>query len=117
MFGLGGNILKTYFDYMIMASKDSDRDGELWFRYLRKVRKDEGTKLTEDDINRLLRSHVLSSFQKVTLQDALNEGTYTREHILGLSRRHKPNSEVVVLAQKYGLGHIYENRLNDINEK
>lgn len=63
--------MKTYFDYMIMASKDADRDGELWFRYLRKVIKDEGTKLSEDDVNRLVQSHVLSPFQKVTLQDAL----------------------------------------------
>jgi hypothetical protein len=35
----------------------------------------------------LLKNPTLTPFQKITLQDALTEGTHTREHVLQANRK------------------------------
>lgn len=75
---------------MVRASEHAGSDGDLWFRYLYKVIKDEETKLTTDDVEQLLKNPTLTPFQKITLQDALTEGTHTREHVLQANRKSQP---------------------------
>ena len=43
--------MTTWYDYMVRASEHAGSDGDLWFRYLYKVIKDEETKLTTDDVS------------------------------------------------------------------
>lgn len=82
--------MRTWYEYMIDASKDCGHDGDLWLRYLYKVIQDGDTKLTDNDVAQLLASPVLTQFQKVSLQDALTEGTHMREHILRANRKFQP---------------------------
>lgn len=82
--------MTTWYDYMVRASEHAGSDGDLWFRYLYKVIKDEETKLTTDDVEQLLKNPTLTPFQKITLQDALTEGTHTREHVLQANRKSQP---------------------------
>lgn len=79
-----------WYEYMVRASEHSQRDGDLWFRYLYKVIRDDVTKLSPEDVKLLLQNPVLTPFQKVTLQDALTEGTHTREHVLQANRKSEP---------------------------
>lgn len=80
----------NWYEYMVRASEHARHDGDLWFRYLYKVIRDDGTKLTSEDVERLLKNPTLTPFQKITLQDALTEGTHTREHVLQANRKSKP---------------------------
>lgn len=82
--------MTTWYDYMICASEHSQKDGDLWFRYLYKVIQDEETKLTSDDVEQLLKNPILTPFQKITLQDALTDGTHTREYVLQANRKSQP---------------------------
>ena len=82
--------MTTWYDYMIRASEHSQKDGNLWFRYLYKVIQDEGTKLSSDDVEQLLKNPTLTPFQKITLQDALTDGTHTRKHVLQANRKSQP---------------------------
>ena len=82
--------MTAWYDYMIRASEHARSDGDLWFRYLYKVIQDDETKLTDDDVKRLLNNPHLTPFQKITLQDALTEGTHTREHVLQANRKSQP---------------------------
>ena len=79
--------MTTWYDYMIRASEHSQKDGDLWFRYLYKVIQDDETKLSSDDVEQLLKNPTLTPFQKITLQDALTDGTHTREHVLQANRK------------------------------
>lgn len=56
--------MTTWYDYMVRASEHAGSDGDLWFRYLYKVIKDEETKLTTDDVEKLLKNPTLTPFQK-----------------------------------------------------
>lgn len=56
--------MTTWYDYMVRASEHAGSDGDLWFRYLYKVIKDEETKLTTDDVEQLLKNPTLTPFQK-----------------------------------------------------
>ena len=78
--------MTRWYDYMVRASEHAGSDGDLWFRYLYKVIKDEETKLTTDDVEQLLKNPTLTPFQKITLQDALTDGTHT----LQANRKSKP---------------------------
>ena len=82
--------MTTWYDYMVCASEHSQKDGDLWFRYLYKVIQDEGTKLSFDDVEQLLKNPILTPFQKITLQDALTDGTHTREYVLQANRKNQP---------------------------
>lgn len=95
--------MTTLYDYMISASEHAGSDGDLWLRYLYKVIKDEGTKLTTDDVECLLKTSILTPFQKITLQDALTEGTHTREYVLRANRKTKPKDILRLFREgKYG---------------
>lgn len=74
--------LPDFSDYMVRASEHSQKDGDLLFRYLYKIIQDEETKLSSDDVEQLIKNPTLASFQKITLQDALTDGTHTREIML-----------------------------------
>lgn len=86
-----------WYEYMVRASEHSQRDGDLWFRYLYKVIRDDVTKLSPEDVKLLLQNPVLTPFQKVTLQDALTEGTHTREHVLQANRKSEPKDLLAFL--------------------
>ena len=86
-----------WYEYMVRASGHSQQDGDLWFRYLYKVIRDDVTKLSPEDVERLLQNPVLTPFQKVTLQDALTEGTHTREHVLQANRKSEPKDLLAIL--------------------
>lgn len=91
------------YDYMVSASEHAQKDGDLWFRYLYKVIQDDETKITEEDVERLLKNPNLTIFQKITLQDALTEGTHTREHVLQANRKSKPKDILKLFREgKYG---------------
>lgn len=95
--------MTTWYDYMVRASEHAQRDGGLWFRYLYKVIQDEETKLTSEDVEKLLKNPTLTPFQKVTLQDALKEGTHTREHVLRANRKTPPKDILKLFKEgKYG---------------
>ena len=106
--------MTTWYDYMVRASEHAGSDGDLWFRYLYKVIKDEETKLTTDDVEQLLKNPTLTPFQKITLQDALTEGTHTREHVLQANRKSQPKDILKLFRgrSKY-LGQNYVNTTSE----
>lgn len=79
--------MTTWYDYMVRASKHAEKDGDLWFRYLYKVIQPSETKLSTNDIEKLLANPILPPWQKITLQDALTEGTHTRNHVLKANQK------------------------------
>lgn len=91
---------------MVRASEHAGSDGDLWFRYLYKVIKDEETKLTTDDVEQLLKNPTLTPFQKITLQDALTEGTHTREHVLQANRKSQPKDILKLFREGNYRGYI-----------
>lgn len=93
----------NWYNYMIQASEHAKKDGDLWFRYLYKVIQDNGTKLTADDVRKLLKDPNLTPFQKITLQDALTEGTHTREHVLSANRK-TPPKDILTLFREGNYG-------------
>lgn len=95
--------MTRWYNYMVKASKHAGGDGDLWFRYLYKVIQDNETKLTADDVKQLLKNPSLSPFQKITLQDALTDGTHTREHVLQANRKSQPKDILKLFREgKYG---------------
>lgn len=75
-----------WYTYIINAAIRSKYNGVHWFRYLRKIIFENESKLTENDLSRLLQSSELSNFQKISLKYAMQKGTPTHEHILSLNR-------------------------------
>ena len=95
--------MTRWYNYMVRASKHAGSDGNLWFRYLYKVIQDNEKKLTTDDVEQLLKNPSLSPFQKITLQDALTDGTHTREHVLQANRKSRPKDILKLFREgKYG---------------
>ena len=95
--------MTRWYNYMVRASKHAGSDGNLWFRYLYKVIQDNETKLTTDDVEQLLKNPSLSPFQKITLQDALTDGTHTRKHVLQANRKSQPKDILKLFREgKYG---------------
>ena len=84
----------TWGKYLENVTTSIKGDGDLWLRYLRKVISDDGIKLTDDDIEYLLNSKLLSTFQKISLKDALTEGTCMNLHIKKLTRKNKRKFKV-----------------------
>lgn len=75
----------NYF-YLVTVSEHIKGDGDHWFRYLSKVITEEGTSLTSEDIQELLKTNKLTRFQKITLEDALTEGTKTHDYIVSFNK-------------------------------
>lgn len=102
--------MTTWYDYMMRASEYAGNDGDLWFRYLYKVIKEEETKLTIDDVEKLLKNPTLTPFQKITLQDSLTDGTHIRKHVLQANRKSKPKDIGMERLKKYMAEHLVESR-------
>ena len=89
-----------WYTYIINAAIRSKYNGVHWFRYLRKIIFENESKLTENDLSRLLQSSELSNFQKISLKYAMQKGTPTHEHILSLNRPAKLKN-IKALMEKY----------------
>lgn len=76
----------TWYDFMINAAKQSRHNARHQFRYLRKVIFEDYTYLTDEDIEKLLTSDELTSFQKVSLEFAVQQGSPTHEHVVSLNK-------------------------------
>ena len=76
----------TWYEFMLNAAQQSRHHARHWFRYLRKVIFEDYTYLTEEDIERLLTSGELTSFQKVSLEFAVQQGSPTHEHVVSLNK-------------------------------
>ena len=89
-----------WYTYMIRAADHSKYNGSHWFRYLRKVIFENGSKLTAEDLSRLLQSKNLSNFQKVSLKYAMQKGSPTHDYVMSLNRPAKLTN-ICALMEKY----------------
>ena len=92
-----------WYTYIINAAIRSKYNGAHWFRYLRKIIFENESKLTENDLSRLLQSSELSNFQKISLKYAMQKGTPTHEYVLSLNRPAKLTN-IKALMEKYNDG-------------
>ena len=92
-----------WYAYMIDAAIRSKYNGSHWFRYLRKVIREDEIMLTAHDLERLLQATELSNFQKISLKYAMQKGSPTHEHILSLNRPAKLKN-INALMEKYRNG-------------
>lgn len=92
-----------WYTYIINAAIRSKYNGSHWFRYLRKVIREDEIMLTTHDLERLLHAAELSNFQKVTLKYAMQKGSPTHEHILSLNRP-ATMKNIKALMEKYRNG-------------
>lgn len=65
----------SWVDYYVAAAQKSKWNFELWLRYLNKAINRDEISLSKDEIDTLLKSEALTSFQKVFLELAVQEGT------------------------------------------
>ena len=88
----------TWTDYIVtVAAPHSKHNAEHWFRYLRKdIEKD----ISQEQIDELFNNKALTAFQRVSLKAAFTEGSPTRQHIIGLNQKVKPN-KLAELRAKY----------------
>lgn len=96
-----------WYTYIINAAIRSKYNGTHWFRYLRKVIREDEIMLTTHDFEQLLQAAELSNFQKVSLKHAMQKGSPTHEHILSLNRPAKLKN-INALMEKYHNGSSIE---------
>lgn len=89
-----------WYTYMIRAADHSKYNGSHWFRYLRKVIFENGSKLSAEDLSRLLQSKNLSNFQKVSLKYAMQKGSPTHDYVMSLNHPAKLTN-IRALMEKY----------------
>ncbi|WP_096818923.1 hypothetical protein [Lactococcus fujiensis] len=75
----------SWTEYYIQAAKKSKWNFELWLRYLNKAIQRDGILLTSQEIDCLLQSEDLTSFQKIFLELAVQEGTTPWEMTVEMS--------------------------------
>ena len=92
-----------WYTYIINAAIRSKYNGSHWFRYLRKVIREDEIMLTAHDLERLLAAAELSNFQKVSLKYAMQKGSPTHEYILSLNRP-ATMKNIKALMEKYRNG-------------
>lgn len=80
----------SFVNFFINGAIDSKGNAQHWFRYLRKMIKDDKVILSQEEINELLKSDSLSLFQKVTLERAVSPGSPTFEFVSALNKPYKP---------------------------
>ena len=73
-------------NYLEQAAKHSDHDVKHWLRYLRKFTTSIGLSLTLEEINYLMHSDNLNSYQKAILQRAVIPGSPTHKYLLRLNQ-------------------------------
>lgn len=78
-------------DYMVMAAEHSKANAGHWFRYLRKDIEKCGETFSKEDVEALVHNEALTPFQRVSLRAAFEEGSPTRQHIIGLNSRANRN--------------------------
>ena len=95
-----GDIEMTWVEYMIKAAKHSRGSAAHWFRYLRKDIEKCGSFFTEQDVEYLYNCEELSPFQRVSIKYAFEEGSPTREHVIGLNKKADRN-RILLVKEKY----------------
>lgn len=80
-----------WINYMIMAAQHSKGNASHWFRYLRKDINNYGELFAKKEIDALFGNENLTLFQRVSLRTAFEEGSPTRQHIIGLNSPAKTN--------------------------
>jgi len=89
-----------WLDYMIMAAAHSKNNAQHWFRYLRKDIEKCGTLFSKEDVEKLSNNKELTPFQSVSLKAAFREGSQTRQHIMGLNKKVKPNRVISIKGER-----------------
>ena len=75
----------TWIEYLLNAAQKSKWNLELWVRYLNKVIQRDKILLSKTDIDYLMSSEELTSFQRVFLELALEKETTHWEMTVGMS--------------------------------
>jgi hypothetical protein len=91
----------TWTEYILYAAKDSKGSAQHWFRYLRKHIDKCGFLFTESDVKELCQNKALTSFQRVSLKFAFEEGSPTREYIIRLNQRVDSKKRLAELRAKH----------------
>ena len=81
----------TWSDYMLTAAEHSKANAGHWFRYLRKDIDRCGELFSKEDVEALYHNEALTPFQRVSIRAAFDEGSPTRQHIIGLNSKAKRN--------------------------
>ena len=81
----------TWLDYMLTAALHSKRNASHWFRYLRKDIDKRGILFSDKELAELCDNRALTLFQRVSLKAAFEDGSKTRQHIIGLNKKSKLN--------------------------
>ena len=76
----------SYVKILEYGAIDSKGNASHWFRYLRKIIKEDEVLLSPDDTKSLLNSDKLSLFQKVTLERAVIKGSPTFNYVVSLNK-------------------------------
>ena len=79
--------MSEWYNYLIRASKHAKDDNELWIRYLYKVIDHREIKLTDSDIDSLMKCRDLSDDQKSLLKESLTEGSEIRNRVIRANQK------------------------------
>lgn len=75
------------YTYLIYGARDSKGCAYHWLRYLNKfINDDVGNRLSDEDVQALLNSNELSAFQRISLRQAVIDGTPTNERVRSVTR-------------------------------
>lgn len=97
--------MSEWYDYLIRASEHAKDDNELWIRYLYKVIDHRGIKLTDSDIDSLMKCKDLSDSQKSLLKEALTDGSEIRNRVIRANQYHQKRDILNMFERgEYGLG-------------
>ena len=72
--------------FLINGADNSKYNAKQWYRYLRKIVTDTGTKLDNSEIDDLLASDKLTMFQKLSLKQAIVADSPTHNHLMDLNK-------------------------------
>lgn len=89
----------TWTEYLVMAARKSRWDFGLWVRYLNKVIHREEIFLSAEDIDFLLHSPALTSYQRIFLELACQKDTAPWEMTVSLSEPARCSHLQAVLAE------------------
>ena len=78
-------------NYFITGANESKGNAKHWFRYLRKMIKNDKIIISNNDINELLNSNELSMFQKITLERVILTYSPTFKYVSSLNKPAKLN--------------------------
>ena len=91
----------TWSDYIVtIAAPHSRGNARHWFRYLRKDIDKCGILFSKQDVEEVYRNEALTPFQRVSIKAAFEEGSPTRQHIIGLNNKATHN-KIMLVKEKY----------------